>query len=248
MKNLSAIILAAGEGTRLNEGQPSKKPKVLYEVNEKPMIFYALEVLKEIGVRDIVLVIGHMGEQVQEVVGKKVKYAYQEKASGTGEAVRIGLEKVDPSAEHILVLYGADIYRKNVVEKLISKHLLSGSKVSFLTAERENPTGLGRIIRNEQGDVIAIVEEKLANEEQKRITEVNDGGYIFEKNWLKGAIKDLQLTKVNEYFLTDMIELAVRDGLKVEAEKMEGLVWFGVDTPEQIRLTGELIKKEWNKK
>jgi bifunctional UDP-N-acetylglucosamine pyrophosphorylase / glucosamine-1-phosphate N-acetyltransferase len=247
VKKLSAIVLAAGEGTRLNQGQPSKKPKVLYEVNEKPMICYALEILEAMGIRDIVVVVGYLGEQVEKVVGDKVKYARQEKATGTGEAVRIGLEKIDSEAEHVLVLYGADIYRKNIIEQLVAKHSLSGSVVSFLTAEREDPTGLGRIIRDEEGKVVAIVEEKLATEEQKHIREVNDGAYLFEKNWLNRAIKDLQLTKANEFFLTDLIELAVREELPLLAEKMVGMGWFGVDTPEQVVLTSEFIKKQWEK-
>ncbi|OGY28897.1 MAG: hypothetical protein A3F35_02105 [Candidatus Woykebacteria bacterium RIFCSPHIGHO2_12_FULL_45_10] len=245
MKNISAIILAAGEGTRLNRGQPSPKPKVLYEVAGKPMIRYCLDILQELAVEEVVIVVGYLAEEVKKIAGAKFKYASQEKASGTGEAVRLGLEKIKPGSEHILVLYGADIYQESVVEEIISSHLLESSVVSFLTAEREDPTGLGRIVRDERGQVKAIVEERLASEAQKRITEVNDGCYLFRRDWLERSIKKLRLTKANEYFLTDLIELAMRENLQVNAHKMGIPGWFGVDTPEQLRLTDAFVKEMW---
>lgn len=245
MNQVSAIILAAGEGTRLNEGNPSPKPKVLFEVAEKPMLFYSLEVLRLLDVKDIVIVVGYLAEQVKVAAGSGYKYAYQEKAVGTGDAVKIGLEQIDEKASEVLVLYGADVYKKEIVDTLIELHQTSNSVISFLTALRADPTGYGRIVRNQKGSLEAIVEQKLATEEQKEITEVNDGGYIFKKVWLEKAIEKLQLTGANEYFLTDLVELAIQEGEKVEIYKIEGEGWYGVDTPEQIERTSQKIKETW---
>jgi bifunctional UDP-N-acetylglucosamine pyrophosphorylase/glucosamine-1-phosphate N-acetyltransferase len=242
---ISAIILAAGEGTRLNSGKPSTKAKVLYEVAGKPMLFYSLDILEKIGVNDIVIVVGHLQDQIRSVVNKKIKFAVQEKAIGTADAVRVGLKEVDRSSDYVLVLYGADIYRQELIENLINKN--QQAVMSFLTANRENPTGLGRIVRDKAGNVKAIVEEKVATEEEKQIKEVNDGGYLFKRDWLVASIEKLQLTKANEYFLTDLVELAVSEGLEVKAQKIEGEDWFGVDTPEQIEKTTQFVEKNWKK-
>ncbi|MDP2671574.1 MAG: sugar phosphate nucleotidyltransferase [bacterium] len=247
MKGTAAIILAAGEGTRLNSGQPSPKPKALYEVAGKPMIHYSLEVVKKLGIEDTVIVIGHLGEQIKEALGDNYKYALQPQATGTGEAVRLGLERVNEKSEKVLVLYGADVYQKSILEVLLAQHLLEKPTISFLTAETENPTGLGRIVRDDQGNLEAIVEEKVATEEQKRIKEVNDGCYLFDRVWLEKSIKNLKLTKANEYFLTDLVELAVAEEAKIVTHKIDTQGWFGVDTPEQLSLTSEFIEKHWSK-
>lgn len=245
MDEIGAIILAAGEGTRLNEGNPSPKPKVLYEVAGKPMLSYSLDILKALGIVDVVIVVGYLGEQVKKFAGNNYHYAIQEKAVGTGDAVRVGLEKLGPRVKKVLVLYGADIYQKAVIEKLISLHNQEKTVLGFLTAQREDPVGLGRIVRDNEGNLVAIVEEKLASAEQKLITEVNDGGYIFDRLWLETAIKQLQLTSAAEYFLTDLAELAVKQNEKITIYKIEGEGWFGVDTQEQIERTSQKIKEEW---
>jgi len=246
MKNTSAIVLAAGKGTRLNQGQPSEKPKVLYEVAGKPMIDYSIDLLAELGVADVVVVVGHLGEQIEKHLGKNLKYVHQPQTTGTGEAVRLGLENIDKEAEEILVLYGADIYHRSVIENLLGQHRLSGSTVSFLTKDLENSSGYGRIVRDEKGNLLSIVEEKVATQAQKKIREVNDGAYLFKRGWLSEAIKKLKLTKVNEYFLTDLVEQAVLEEQKVLALKMDFPGWFGVDTPEQILSSGKQIEK-WHK-
>ena len=176
-KEIAAIVLAGGKGTRMN----SAKPKVLHEIAGQPMISYSLDVLRGLGLKKIVIVVGYGAEEVKSFLGEVYDYALQEEQLGTGHAVAWGLKEVSSEFSHVLVVYGDDsgFYKKETLKSLVDQHLAGQATLSFITLEKINPAGLGRIVRDSDGKVIGIVEEKMATEDQKKITEVNDGCYIF---------------------------------------------------------------------
>lgn len=236
MNNFGVVILAAGTGTRLNKGRPSPKPKVLYEVLGKPLLLYSLEVLKKMGIEDITLVVGRQGDQVKKVIGGEYKFALQKDPLGTGDATMQGIGKLSDTVDEVMVIYGADIYSEEVLKGTIRNHQEKRTPVTFVTKIMDDPTGYGRIIRDESGQVRAIVEEKVATDKQKQINEVNDGCFIFKKRWLEENINSLSLSKVKEYFLTDLVEIAIKSGLKVATYTIKNpLDWIGVDSPEDIK-------------
>lgn len=243
MKNLAAIILAGGEGTRFNRGRPSLKPKVLYKVNGKPLIFYSLDLLKKIGISEVVIVVGYKGEDIRKVLGEKYKYALQENPLGTGDAVSKGLEKVSSEKKNVIVLYGADIYSEETIMRVIHKQINNKPIITFVTVKLESPAGFGRIVRDKIGNIKAVVEEKVATKEQKEINEVNDGCYIFNKDWLKRNISNLELSKAKEYFLTDLVEVAINENSKVETYTIDkSSDWIGVDSFDDIKIAEEKLK------
>ena len=244
MRNVAAIILAGGEGTRFNQGKPSLKPKVLYKVNGKLMIIYSLDLLKKIGVGEVVIVVGYKGDEIRKALGEKYKYALQENPLGTGDAVSKGLEKISGENKNVIVLYGADIYSEETITRVISKQIEDSLIITFVTMKLEKPAGFGRIVRDKVGSIKAIVEDKVATEEQKKINEVNDGCYIFNKDWLEKNINTLKLSQAREYFLTDLVEIAINENSKVETYTLDkSSDWIGVDSLDDIKTAERKLKE-----
>ncbi len=237
MNNIAAIVLAAGAGTRFNKGKPSPKPKVLYEVAGIPLIFYSIEILKKIGIREVVVVVGYKGEEIKRLVGigRRYRYALQEKPLGTGDATLAGTKRLSEEVDNVMVLYGGDIYSEKTLNGALNTHLRENPVITFVTKVLADPAGYGRIVRNQKGDITAIVEEKVATTAQKKIKEVNDGCYIFQRDWLLKNIKSLSLSGTKEYFLTDLVEIAIQQGSRVSTYTIKDLVdWIGVDSLEDI--------------
>ncbi|MEX0616528.1 MAG: sugar phosphate nucleotidyltransferase [Candidatus Woykebacteria bacterium] len=243
MKNVTAVVVGGGEGTRLNEGMPSPRPKVLYEVLGKPLISYSLKALKDVGINDIIVVVGYMGEEIKKVLGPSYRYTIQKEPLGTADAALSALSRIPDETLHVAVLYGADIYTNYLLKEVISLHLEKEPEVTLVTKIMEEPGKLGRIVRDESGEISAIVEEKVATDEQKKIKEVNDGCFIFKKDWLLENIKAISLSAAKEYFLTDLVEIAINQKVKVATYTIErDGDWIGVDTTEDIKSAEELLK------
>jgi len=144
-----------------------------------------------------------------------------------------------------LILNGDDsaFYKPESIQKSINKHVGVGNTLTFVTVEVKDPTGLGRIIRNKDGLVVDIVEEKVANKLQKKIKEINAGCYIVKRGWLQKSLKQLKKSPVGEYYLVDLIKKAVFEGRKVQAYKLNDPdEWFGVNTPEELKRADLLVK------
>ncbi|MCH7541314.1 NTP transferase domain-containing protein [Patescibacteria group bacterium] len=236
MKNLAAIVLAAGKGTRLASGAPSPKPKVMYEIGGKPMVLYTLDILRKLGLEEIVIVVGHKASDVVKTVGEGFKFATQEKRLGTAHAVSIGLQKVSGDKTEVIVLNGDDsaFYKVETIKKVLNKHIGKGNTITFVSLQTKDPKGLGRVIRK-GGRVVSIVEDKVATKEQKKIREINDGVYVFKKEWLKNNLPTIKKSPVGEYYLVDLISLAVSQEKNVDAFKLsDSSEWFGVNTPEEL--------------
>jgi len=214
----TSIILAAGQGTRMN----SELPKVLHPVCGKPMLWHALKAAQSITDETPVMVIGHGADQVREVVGDAVRYVSQTERLGTGHAVQQAESTLKGKTDLVLVS-SADmpLLRSETFAEMIRLQNENDGPMTMLTIISDDPRGFGRIIRMEDGNVQAIIEEPQATKEQLAIKELNVGAYCFDAEWLWGALERIPLSPKGEYYLTDTVGLAVEAKMTVQALTLE---------------------------
>lgn len=208
--SLHIVILAAGKGTRMY----SKRPKVLHEIGGKSMLEHVIDTAEALQPTSINVVIGHGKEQVlHQLAHKNVNWVEQSEQLGTGHAVQSALPHL-PNTGQTLVLYGdVPLIDVQTLRQLLNQ---AGDEVGLLTDILDNPTGYGRIIRNVQNQVIAIVEEKDATAEQKLLNEINTGIFVLPNKKLSGWLNALSNRNAQgEYYLTDVIGLANADKIAV---------------------------------
>ena len=201
----TAIILAAGQGTRMK----SKLPKVLHKTLGKPMVQWVIDCLSAAGVSEKIAVLGHGGAQVAEVVEGQTTIAFQTEQLGTGHAVMQAIPALKNENECVLVVCGdTPLLRSETIIALLEKHKIEKNAVTVLTAVAENPTGYGRIVRSGER-ISAIVEQKDATVEEQSITEINTGTYCFDQAFLLQYLSKLDTNNAQkEYYLTDLIKIA----------------------------------------
>lgn len=251
-RKLGAIILAAGQGKRM---QIDGVNKVTLHLDNKPIIAHIVHFMKRMSISesDIVVVIGHAKESVMQILEKEhVLFAEQTERLGTGHALQVGVNVVPDDVTDVLVVYGDDAVFYNekhvpMMEELFKEQLSSEAAFTFLTIEQENPAGLGRIVRDENGKLLAIVESKDATDEQLKIKEINPGCFVFSVDFLKKYLPKVTPSPVTgEYYLTSLIDLAIQDELQVQTVKGGKMAWRGVNTKEELeeaeRLFAELKK------
>ncbi len=247
MQNLAVNILAAGKGRRINA---TDRNKVAYELAGKPMIAHTVDLLEKMGIKDIIAIVGYASESVRQALGDRVKYALQVEQLGTADALKAGLAQVPNSATDVLSVYGDDsaFYTPELINQLVTTHRAENADITFITVKLKDPAGLGRIVRDQNGQVQAIVEEKNATPEQKQITEINTGLYCFKKNFLQQYLSAVKKNPISgEYYLTDLIDIAIREGKKVLAITWpDPSVWFGVNTPDQWHQADTLMQQRIN--
>lgn len=230
LTNTASIVLAAGRGTRM---KAKTKNKVAFNLHGKPMVAHTVDHLIEAGVSQIIAVIGFAAESVRRALGDKVIYAVQKEPLGTGDALKSALPSLDPSIETVLTVYGDDsaFYPVSLYSEMVSELEAKKSDLLFLTIHKDDPTGLGRIVRNELGEVERIVEEKNATDDQKKIQEINTGFYCFRRDFLEKYIGEIQKNPLTgEYYATDMVEIALRNNKKVCAYfRPDSSIWHGVN-------------------
>ncbi len=210
MNDLHALILAAGEGTRMKSG----KAKVLHEVGGRTLLDHVIKNAREGGADQIGVIIGHQKEAVKESLPEDVSTYVQEEQLGTGHAVMQAAPFFeDADEDDILILCGdAPLVRPEAIEAMEKAHKSSGNDVTVMSAIFENPFGYGRIVRD--GDnLLRITEQKDCTEEEKKIQEINSGIYLFKGSALKDALGKITTDNAqNEYYLTDAIEIIRKDG------------------------------------
>ena len=211
---LEVIILAAGLGTRMK----SQTVKVLHRAAGRALIDYVVDLAAEMGEKPIV-VIGHQREEVQKHLNDRARFALQEKQLGTGHAVLQAVEQLDVKAKDVLVLSGdVPLTRSETLKALLDEHKRSGNALTLLTTKLDDAALYGRIVRDAKGDVTRIVEAKDANEEQRKIREVNAGIYVFEGQNLAENLRRLSTNNAQgEYYLTDLIGMLREGGKRVGA-------------------------------
>ncbi len=214
MNKLSTVILAAGQSTRMK----SETPKVLHPLAGKPMVQYAVETATELASEKPLLVVGNGAEQVRQTVGDRAVYVEQEEQLGTGHALLQTRPLLEARSETVVVWYAdMPLLSAETLRQLIELQTESKSPIAMLTVVADDPRGFGRILRDEADHVIGIVEEAVATEEQKRIKELNCGVYCFDGHWLWPHLAQLPLSPKGEYYLTDIVAMAVAEGREVEA-------------------------------
>jgi bifunctional UDP-N-acetylglucosamine pyrophosphorylase/glucosamine-1-phosphate N-acetyltransferase len=225
---IAAILLAAGQGTRMK----SNLPKVLHPVAGQPMVFYALQAAALATTEKPVLVVGHGADAVKEAVGSAARFVLQEQQLGTGHAVMQVESILEGKADVVVVTYAdMPLLRGETIARLIEAQRANLGPLTLLSVIADDPRGFGRVIRKTDGTVQAIVEEAQATPEQLAIKELNVGAYCFSADWLWNALHLLQVSPKGEYYLTDTVELAVRAGLPVQAIVLEEpLEAIGINT------------------
>lgn len=241
MKKIAAIILAAGKGARMKS---DKKNKAVILLGNKQMILHIVDKLKKLLISPVVVVVGFAKESVMKVLGNRVIFAEQTKRLGTAHAVLCALRKLPKNISTVLVLNSDDsaFYTKELIENLIKSHWKENAALSFLTITVNNPVGLGRIVRDNKGRVMEVVEERDATENQKKIKEINPGCYVFEVSFLNLYLRKVKKSPVSgEYYLTSLIDAAIRNNEKLVAVAGGKILWRGVNTPEELKEAEKLF-------
>ncbi|HLR72222.1 MAG TPA: bifunctional UDP-N-acetylglucosamine diphosphorylase/glucosamine-1-phosphate N-acetyltransferase GlmU [Pseudogracilibacillus sp.] len=215
MKDRFAIILAAGQGTRMK----SKLYKVLHPILGRPMIHYVIEALKPAKLETLVTVVGHGADEVISHIGDESKFVLQEEQLGTAHAVLQAEEILKNKMGTTIVVCGdTPLITSHTFNELFEHHEQSGSKATILTTNVSDPTGYGRVIRNSTGEVERIVEHKDANIDEKMVKEINTGTYCFDNQTLFQALKKVKNDNAQqEYYLPDVIEILKQENEKVTA-------------------------------
>lgn len=214
MKDVIAIVLAAGLGTRMN----SRVPKVLHEILGKPIIAHIFDSLRDAGVKEVITVAGYGSDQLREVV-KDAEVVVQKKLLGSGDAVKTAMKKIGRYSGDILVVCGdTPLIRSDDIRGLLERHKMSKAGLTLMTARLKDPTSYGRIVRDDTGRIVKIVEEIEARLFEEVIDEINVGTYCFKANDLSEAISLITPnSNKKEYFLTDTIEILRKNGKTIES-------------------------------
>jgi bifunctional UDP-N-acetylglucosamine pyrophosphorylase / glucosamine-1-phosphate N-acetyltransferase len=215
MESRFAVVLAAGQGTRMK----SKLYKVLHPVCGKPMVEHVIDQVSSLGLEKIVTITGYGAELVEAHIGTRSEYALQEQQLGTAHAVMQAASILGDKKGTTLVICGdTPLITTETMEALLRHHKETNAKATILTAYTEDPTGYGRIIRAAEGNVKKIVEHKDATDEERNIKEINTGTYCFDNEELFNALKKVSNDNVQgEYYLPDVIEILKNDGETVSA-------------------------------
>jgi UDP-N-acetylmuramoyl-L-alanyl-D-glutamate--2,6-diaminopimelate ligase len=241
--DFGVVVFSAGIGKRMQ----SELPKVLHQIAGRPMISYTLEKIRRSGFGNVVMVVGFKKEEVIKETKGAVAFAIQKKPLGTGDALATGLSKIDKDTKHVIALNGDDsgFYDIKTIKEVVASHKKSGAVITFVSLIKDNPQGLGRIVRNKDGEVSGIVEEKDTTEKEKKIQEINVGFYVFNKEWLVGHINKIQISTSGEYYVVDLIKMAISQKNKVNTYVLKiGNEWVGVNTPEQLKEADVVMREK----
>ena len=251
-KNTAAMILAAGQGTRMK----SALPKVLHRVAGRPMLWYAVTLARQVATQTVAIVVGHGSEQVQTYLEQEKAYfepfevVIQEKQLGTGHAVQqaypVCTRNDSRQADQFLILNGdTPLLTKDTLASLIDYHQSEKASLTLLTTVIPDPRGYGRVVRGKAGEVCRIVEDRDASAEERHISEINVGTYVVEAAFLGKALSQLRPQNAQgEYYITDLIEMAVHQGLTVVAwVTNDALETTGINTREHLAVAEKEMRR-----
>jgi bifunctional UDP-N-acetylglucosamine pyrophosphorylase/glucosamine-1-phosphate N-acetyltransferase len=232
---LAVIVLAAGEGTRMK----SDLAKVLHEIGGKPMIRHVLDSIRKLSPSRIIIVVGHQAEAViEELEGEKVEYAKQAERLGTGHAAMQTQSLLEKFEGTVMVVNGdTPLLGSATLSGLLAYHRWEGASATVMSAVLDDPSGYGRIVRNDDGDLVRIVEDADATDEQLGIKEINSGIFCFEKEDLFSSLERVDRRNVQgEYYITDVIAIIRGEGKRTAVftcEKSEEII--GINDISQLR-------------
>lgn len=212
MLSSAAIVLAAGQGTRMR----SRVPKVLHPLAGRPMLDHVLDALTAAGVEHRVVVTGSGADAVEAALGDGVPTVRQDPQLGTADAVRCGLARVPSGVRHVIVTMGdVPLLPPDLFQRLLREQAEGEATIAMLSARVPDPTGYGRVVRGADGGASAIVEEREADAATRALDEVNVGTYCFEASWLRANVGSVPASPSGEYYLTDLVGVAVAGGRRV---------------------------------
>lgn len=242
-KKIAVVILAAGKGTRMK----SHLPKVLHSVLGKPMLYYAVNTALKLKPYEIIPVLSWKKELVEEYLidtfGPLFNFAYQKVPLGTADALKTALTHISDVIDTVIVMSGdAPLITIDVLSDLIASHKTA---FTLTTIKLENPAGYGRIIRK-YGNIEKIVEEKDANEEEKLVFEGNAGLYCFDKVFLQEFLPLIKPNeKTKEFYLTDLVSLAVKEGIEISTfTSLNPEMFFGINTRQELAKVSEILQMQ----
>ena len=239
-----AVVLAAGKGTRMQ----SDLPKVLCQANGRPLIEYVLDSLREAGVQKIVVVVGYQADQVKTSLAgyENLEFALQEEQLGTGHAVMMCKNQIsDHEGACVVVAGDSPMLQSSSIRSLLSDYDQTNPACILGTLIHDNPTGLGRIVRDSENSFVGIVEEKDATESQRAIKEVNMSTYVFDCQSMLAALDDLtDDNQQQEYYITDIPGILLGRSRDVRAlPVLKPIEALSVNTVEQLKLVEEAMQR-----
>ncbi len=241
-----AVILAGGEGKRMK----SQKPKTLSEVLGKPMLLWVMNAVRNAGVDDICVVKGFKKECIDEYLATLdfvVESVYQAERLGTGHAVMMAKDFLKSHDGNVVILNGdAPFMTAETIQNSLKQHIATNSAATVISAKVDDPTGYGRIVRDENGNLKAIVEQKDADEETLKIDEVNSGGFWFDCQLLLSVLDRIKSdNKAGEYYLPDAVALLLSDGKSVGAYTAEcSDAVLGANDPAQLEELNQIAREK----
>jgi bifunctional UDP-N-acetylglucosamine pyrophosphorylase/glucosamine-1-phosphate N-acetyltransferase len=239
----AGLVLAAGRGSRFASESGEPFPKVLRRVLGRPMLCYVLDALRGAGIEDITLVIGFGADEVRRQVGEWPGYAVQAEQKGSGHAVACAKEAFRGFDGSLVIMCGdSPLFTADTVRRIVEEHARTHAAVTLAAAILEDPFGYGRIVRDTDGAIRGIVEEKCADDRETAIREVNGGAYAFDARWLFDNIDQMALNEANEYNLTDMVRVACEQGRTISAVRCDPTELMGVNTPDQLHSVEEILR------
>lgn len=243
--NIYVGIFASGKGTRFREVVKNKCSKCMVDLGGKPMLSYIVETLDLTGFEKPTIVVGYKQKQIRDFFCDRVQYVVQSKRMGTGHAGKILLKSVkDKNIKYLMIFQGDDsaFYTQKIIRDFIDDFLDKKPVLSFMTVELDDPSGYGRVIRDKKGKITEIVEKENLKAEHNKFNEINAAGYLFDITWMKKNIKKLKKhMPKGEYYLPDLIKLAISQKEKVIGYRIPQSNWVGVNTPEEYKRACEIM-------
>jgi bifunctional UDP-N-acetylglucosamine pyrophosphorylase/glucosamine-1-phosphate N-acetyltransferase len=242
--SVSVLVLAAGQGLRMR----SSIPKVLHHLAGRPLIRYSIETARAVSLQKPVVVVAPEAGAIRCELGDDVEYVIQTPQLGTGHAVQAAETLLRDAADQLVVI-SADmpLLTSKTLHNMLELQLKAGSVMTLLSIHSEIPLGFGRLVRDANGQAAAIVEETQATPEQLTIRELNAGAYCFDTTWLWLALKNIKISPRGEFYLTDLLEIAIQQGDKVQVYTLQDASEaIGINTRVHLAEAESLLRKQVN--
>lgn len=240
--NLAVIVLAAGKGTRFGESYT----KLLHPIFGKPLIYYPIQNLKNLGVRNIIAVISD--PKVEEEIKQYTdcQFVYQENLTGTAKAVEMAIPKIPKNADIVMILNGDDatLYSKKTLEEFLESHQMVSAQISMMTIKTARAMQAGRVIRDKKKAFSKILEYKEYLESGTRSKEINCGVYIFNTDFLKENLAKIGKSQNGEYYLTDLLNIAKEQGDRIKLYVLKKQSeWIGINDRKDLKYASRVIRR-----
>ncbi|MBE0700230.1 MAG: NTP transferase domain-containing protein, partial [Acholeplasmataceae bacterium] len=239
-----ALVLAAGKGTRMR----TELPKCAYPILKKPIIEYIVEKIERTTIDDIVVVVGHQKEVLQDILKDRVKYAHQKEQLGTGHAALSAADVLEQEEGITFILPGdMPLMDFRLMDKILLAHEEMGNDLTVVSMMFDHPKGYGRIVRDKYNNIHSIVEDNDCNDIQKQIKEVNSGVYVINNKYLFQTLRKIEINvRKGEYYLTDIVELMRHDYKVGSFLVRKSYMMMGVNDLHQISIAEKYLRDEIN--